>query len=118
MARKADDFKADDVLLLDLRKLTIVSDFFIICGSRSTIGVKAVAEDVLHDFKKQGILPSHVEGLSDGEWVLIDFGDAILHVFQEEVRELFDLESLWGDAPRRDFRLKKSKTPAKKKDAD
>ncbi len=107
--------KGDDVVLLDLRKLTIVSDFFIICGSPSTVGVKAIAEEILYSFKDEGVTPSHVEGMNEGTWVLIDYGDLIIHVFHEQIREYFDLESLWGDALQRDFRPKPHKTASKKK---
>jgi len=107
--------KGDEVLLLDLRKLTIVTDFFVICGSVSTVGVKAIAEEILHRLKKENITPNHIEGLDEGNWVLLDYADLIVHVFHEKVRELFDIESLWGDAPRRDFRPKPRKKSSKKK---
>ncbi len=107
--------KAENVILLDLRKLTIVADFFVICGSRSTIGVKSIAEEILSNLKKQGASPTHVEGLAAADWVLMDFGDVILHIFHEQVREFFDLESLWGDAPRRSFRPKPRSATKKKK---
>ena len=110
--------KAENVILLDLRKLTIVADFFVICGSRSTIGVKSIAEEILGRLKEQGASPTHVEGLAAADWVLVDFGDVILHVFHEQVREFFDLESLWGDAPRKSFRPKPRKATKKKKSKD
>ena len=106
--------KSENVVLLDLRKLTIVADFFVICGSPSTVGVKAIAEEILHSFKDEGVKPNHVEGLSEGTWVLIDYGDLFVHVFHDQVREYFDLESLWGDALQRDFRPKPRKKATKK----
>ncbi len=106
--------KGERVTLLDLRKLTIITDFFMICGSLSTVGVKAIAEEILHALKKEGFAPSHIEGLTEGTWVLIDYGDIIVHVFHEQIREFFDLESLWGDALQRDFRPKPRKTAKKK----
>ena len=107
--------KGESVVLLDLRKLTIVTDFFMICGSQSAVGVKAIAQEILHRFRKEGISPTHVEGLTEGAWVLADFGDLIVHVFHEQVREFYDLEALWGDAPRRNFRPKPRKKASKKK---
>ncbi len=115
MARIADDLKGENVVLLDLRKITIVTDFFVICGSKSTIGVKAIAEEILGRFKKDGVSPVHVEGLTEGNWVLLDYGDAIVHVFHEPVREFYGLESLWGDASRKSFRPKPRKTAPRKK---
>jgi ribosome-associated protein len=106
--------KGDNVVLFDLRKLTIVSDFFVICGSPSTVGVKSIAEEIIYSFKDEGLTPDHIEGLSEGAWVLIDYGDLIVHVFHEQIREYFDLESLWGDALQRDFRPKPRKTAKKK----
>jgi ribosome-associated protein len=103
------------VLLLDLRDLTIVTDFFVICSSLSTVGVKAIAEEILHKLKEEGITPDHSEGLAEGTWVLLDYGDMIVHIFHDQLRELFDIESLWGDAPRRSFRPKPRKTTSKKK---
>lgn len=107
--------KGDEVLLLDLRGLTIVTDFFVICGSVSIIGVKAIAEEILHRLKEEDITPNHIEGLAEGTWVLLDYGDMVVHIFHEQVRQLFDIESLWGDAPRRSFRPKPRKAASKKK---
>jgi ribosome-associated protein len=107
--------KGEEVLLLDLRELTIVTDFFVICGSVSVVGVKAIAEEILHRFKEEGITPNHIEGLAEGNWVLLDYGDMIVHIFHEQIRELFDIESLWGDAPRRSFRPKPRKVASKEK---
>lgn len=79
------------------------------------IGVKAIAEAILLQLKKEGITPNHVEGLDQGNWVLADYGDVIVHVFLEHVRKYYDLESLWGDAPRKSFRPRARKTAAREK---
>ena len=107
--------KGDDVALLDLRKLTIITDFFVICSSKSTIGVKAIAEEILGRMKAGGVSANHIEGLAEGNWVLADYGDVIVHVFHEQIREFYDLESLWGDAPRRSFRPKAVKAASTRK---
>ncbi|UCD59167.1 MAG: ribosome silencing factor [Candidatus Hydrogenedentota bacterium] len=112
-ARIADGKKGEEVLLLDLRKLSSVTDFFVMCGSKSIIGVKAIAEEILFRLKKEGVSANHVEGLAEGTWVLADYGDVIVHVFLEQVRKYYDLESLWGDAPRRSFKPRTRKTAAK-----
>ena len=114
----ADGKKGGDVLVLDLRKLSSVTDYFVICSSKSVVGVKAIAEEILYRLKEDGATAHHVEGLNGGTWVLADYGDVIVHVFLEQVRNYFDLESFWGDAPRKNFKSapkKKSPKRASKK---
>ncbi len=90
--------KAEDVLLFDLRKITTMADFFVICTGTSSTQVKAIAEAVVQGCKKKGIRVYHVEGMSALTWVLIDLVDVVVHVFQPEVRTYYQLERLWGDA--------------------
>jgi len=99
--------------VLDLRKLSSVTDFFVICGSDSIIGVRAIAEAILFQLKEEGVSAYHVEGLEEGSWVLADYGDVIVHVFLQQVRKYYDLESLWGDAPRKSFRPRARKAASK-----
>ena len=112
-AQIADSKKGQDVLLLDLRKLSSVTDFFVICGSDSTIGVKAIAETIQLQLEAEGVAPYHIEGFEEGTWVLADYGDVIVHVFLEQIRKYYDLESLWGDAPRKSFRPRARKASVK-----
>lgn len=84
-----------------------------VCSSRSIIGVKAIAEEILLRLKEQKVVAHHVEGMIEGTWVLADYGDVVVHVFLDSIRKYYDLESLWGDAPRKDFTLKSRKTAAK-----
>lgn len=90
--------KAEDVLLLDLRKITTMADFFVICTGASSTQVKAIAESIVEGCKKKGIKIYHVEGLSGLTWVLIDLVDVVVHVFMPETRKYYQLERLWGDA--------------------
>ncbi|UCG53789.1 MAG: ribosome silencing factor [Candidatus Latescibacterota bacterium] len=90
--------KAEDVLLLDLRKITTMADFFIICSGTSDVQVKAIAEAVIEGAKKEEITIYHVEGLESLTWVLIDLVDIVVHVFRPDVRGYYQLERLWGDA--------------------
>ena len=92
--------KALDVVILDVRALTSFADTFIICSGRSHRQVSAIAEFIEHHLKKQGINPLGVEGLREGHWVLMDYGDVVIHVFYEPVRIFYDLEGLWSDARR------------------
>jgi len=97
------DRKAERPVVLDMRKLTAYADTFIILSGRSDRQVRSIAEAVVHALKLHGEQPLGVEGLDDGNWVLIDCNDAIVHVFDPETREQYDLERLWGDAPRLDL---------------
>ena len=92
--------KAADIVALDVRGLTSVADFFIICSGRSNRQVAAIANFVERYLKKTGIKPLSVEGKNEGLWVLLDYGDVIIHVFYETVRKFYDLEGLWSDAKR------------------
>ena len=90
--------KAEDVQLLDLRKITTMADFFIICTGASDVQIRAIAGAVVDGCKKDKIKIYHVEGLDSASWVLIDLIDIVIHVFRPDVRKYYQLERLWGDA--------------------
>ncbi|MBW1694680.1 MAG: ribosome silencing factor [Deltaproteobacteria bacterium] len=90
--------KAFDLVILDVRQLTSITDAFIICSGRSNRQVTAIAEYIQVSLKKEDIKPLSVEGKREGHWVLLDYGHVIIHVFYEPVRDFYDLESLWIDA--------------------
>jgi ribosome-associated protein len=92
--------KARDLEILDLSGLTNFVDHFVICSGSSTRQVKAIAEEVEETLSKLKVEPHHIEGAAEGRWVLIDYGDTVVHVFLEETRGYYRLERLWGDAPR------------------
>src|SRR6056297_1739520 len=92
--------KASDLLLLDVRELTTLADVFMLCTGRSNRQVSAIADHIRRYLKDHGIRPIYVEGLKDGHWVLLDYGQVVVHVFYEPVRRFYDLEGLWSDAPR------------------
>ena len=94
------DKKAEDVLLLDLRGLSSVTDYFVICHGTSRRHVQAVAENVRFGLKNLKVAGEHVEGFAEGRWVVLDYIDAIVHIFDEETRKMYRLEELWGDAAR------------------
>ena len=100
--------KAFNVVVLDVAELTSFADVFIICSGRSNRQVGAIAEYIKRDLKKHKIKPLSVEGSKDGQWMLLDYGHIIIHVFYEPMREFYDLEGLWVDAGR-------IETPALKK---
>ncbi len=94
------DRKALELVVLDVRSLTSISDAFIICHGRSHRQVIAIAEHIQIFLKKQNISPLSVEGAKDGNWVLLDYGYVIIHIFYESMRRFYDLEGLWVDAKR------------------
>jgi len=99
-AELAMERKAADVVALDLRGISSATDLFLIGSGNSDIQVRAIAEHVIDELKKEGARPSHVEGMEGGRWVLIDYFDFVVHVFHPQARDFYQLEALWGDAPR------------------
>jgi ribosome-associated protein len=99
-AGAAVDKKARDVLVLDLQGLTTITDYFVICSGESTTQIKAIAEEIEERFHAAGVKPLGVEGLSHSHWVLMDYNDVIIHIFEEETRKFYELEKLWIDAER------------------
>jgi ribosome-associated protein len=95
--------KAEDVLLMDLRKLTSITDFFVVCTGSTDVHVKAIADAVLEGCEKKGMEVYNVEGYENLRWVLIDLVDVVVHIFQPEARSYYQLERLWGDAPTERF---------------
>lgn len=97
------DKKALDPVVLDLREISSVADFFVILTGTSDRHVQAVAQNVMDAFDSVGILLLGEEGIREGRWVLMDFGEVVIHVFLKEVRDYYDIERLWIDAPRLDL---------------
>lgn len=94
-----DDLKATDVKALDLRNLSNASDYFLIASGNSDQHVRSIGRHVLEELEKQGYEAHHIEGLESGQWVLLDFVDVVVHVFHPTVRDYYQLERLWADAP-------------------
>jgi ribosome-associated protein len=99
-ARKCLEKKAENVVILDLENRSSVADFFVVCSGFSDRQVAAIAEHVSAEVKASGHRPLSEEGTREGRWALIDFGSVIVHVFQDQLRDYFNIESLWLDAPR------------------
>lgn len=97
-ADAAEEKKARNVVILDISDISVVCDYFVICSGLSSTQVKAIAENVDEKLEKQGIKKLRIEGFKDGHWVLLDFGYVVVHVFQEDDRQFYNLEHLWGDA--------------------
>jgi len=104
--------KADDVVVLDLRGMCEVTDYFLIAGGYTDLHVRALAEHVIETMEKRfNLTPWHVEGMENGTWVLLDYIDFVVHLFQAETRNFYQLEKLWADARRYEI-------VDRKKDAD
>ncbi len=99
-ARAAADKRGSDFLLLEVGELTSYTDYFLLISASSDRRVKSIADAILRKMKEDGLPAVGNEGLREGRWALLDFGDFIVHIFYEEVREMFDLEGLWSDAKR------------------
>ena len=99
-ARAALSFKALDLVLLDVSCFSSFADYFIICSGKSSRQVQGIANNLESALKNGGFKPIGTEGMREGHWVLMDYGDVIVHIFYEPVRYFYDLESLWSEAPR------------------
>lgn len=100
IARLALGKKAADVRVLDMAGLVTYTDYFVICSGRSTQQVKAIVENIEEGLSSRKLRPSGVEGRGFAHWVLLDYGDVIVHVFEKETRDYYELDKLWLDAPK------------------
>ncbi len=100
IARAADAKKAREMVLLDLRGLTLMTDYFLICSGTSSTHIRTICDSIVESMKRAGMGGIRVEGYEAALWVLMDYGDIVAHVMNVEQREYYDLESFWKDAPR------------------
>jgi ribosome-associated protein len=96
------DKKAQDAVVLDLGEICSFTDYFLICTGTSTRHNQAIADHIEETLKRQGVRPLHIEGHTDGEWILLDYVDFVIHIFSARAREFYDLERLWRAGKRRD----------------
>jgi ribosome-associated protein len=97
-ARAAEEKKAQGVLVLRLSAITEFTDYFVICAGNSTRQTQAIADAVIEELKRTKTRPLHTEGYNNAEWILIDYGAFVVHIFTEDSRRFYDLERLWRDA--------------------
>ncbi|MCZ6506430.1 MAG: ribosome silencing factor [Acidobacteria bacterium] len=95
----ADDRKALDLKVLWLADVSDFTDYFMVCSGRSARQVQAISDGIVRELRDQGVRPQHVEGARLARWVLLDYGDMVIHVFDVEARDYYRLERLWADAP-------------------
>ena len=99
-ARAALGKKASDVVILDLRKVTEFTDYFVLASAANQRQMVAVADAVMETLREQGLRPAHIEGYPKQEWILLDYSDFVVHLFTPRTRAFYDLERLWGGAAR------------------
>jgi len=92
--------KATDPVLFEVGRLTTITDYFLIASGKSSRQVQAIAQHLERRMKEEGFIPFGIEGERDGHWILLDYGDVVVHIFYQPVREFYDLEGLWVEAPR------------------
>lgn len=93
-----DSKKANDIMALKVRDLTIVADYFVIASGSSNTQVKTLADELEFQLSEQGVKPLRTEGYQGGNWIIVDYGDVVVHIFHQETREFYSLERLWADA--------------------
>jgi len=98
-ARAALEKRAEGVVILDLQGISGVADFFLVASAQSTTQIQTIVEAIEQALKTQGVRLLHSEGVPESGWLLLDYGDVVIHVFLEETRSFYALERLWGDAP-------------------
>ncbi|GAB7386612.1 ribosome silencing factor [Bacillaceae bacterium] len=97
-ANAAEEKKGHDVVILDIRGLSVIADYFVICHGNSETQVQAIAAEIKKKAQEAGIEVKGLEGYDEARWVLLDLGDVVVHVFHRDEREFYNLERLWGDA--------------------
>ena len=98
-ARAAVDKHALDLIVLDVQRVSTVTDYFLVCSGRSTTHLETITQAIREELRAENVRPLHSEGVADSGWVLLDYGDVLVHVFLAETRAYYALERLWGDAP-------------------
>ena len=103
ICRAAFEKKADDIVIMDMRHRSNICEFFVVMSAPSTVRVKAIVDHIEETMEGEGSRAFHKEGYKEALWVLLDYGGLMVHVFLEETRAFYDLEHLWGDAPKKNF---------------
>ena len=98
ICKAASDKKARDIVVMDMQGLMSSTDYFVICSANTATQVRAIADNIEEAMDAAGIAFNHQEGYREGEWVLLDYGDVVAHIFMQDAREYYALERLWGDA--------------------
>ncbi|MCP0886724.1 ribosome silencing factor [Ligilactobacillus sp. WILCCON 0076] len=95
----ADSKRAEEIVALDMQKISLLADYFVIMQADSSRQVKAIADEIDAEMNKEGVTAKNIEGKHNSDWILLDFGDVVVHVFKTETRQFYNLEKLWANAP-------------------
>lgn len=102
--KAADDKRAEDIVALNMKGISLIADYFIICHGNSDKQVQAIAREMKEKAEENHVMVKRIEGFDEARWILIDMGDVVAHVFHRDERSYYNLERLWGDAPQEDLR--------------
>jgi len=105
-AKLADKKKADDIIILNLKKITFITDYFIVATGMNKKHNQAIAMDLIEQAKALGVAKLGLQGYEEGNWVLVDFGWVVIHLLNEQLREFYNLESIWGGATKINWKKK------------
>jgi ribosome-associated protein len=105
VAQAADSLKAEQIVALDLRGLTIIADFFVICTGNSSIQIRSITDRIEDRMRDHGFRKLRKEGYQEATWILLDYGDVVVHIMAAEQREFYQLEAFWSEAPRLELEL-------------
>ena len=105
MTAAADSIRAEDIVVLDLRELTTITDYFIVCTGKSSIQIRSISDKIDEKLRELGVRKLHSEGFQEASWILLDYSDVIVHVMSAEKREFYQLEARWAEAPRLEVAL-------------
>lgn len=97
--KAADDKRAEDIVVLNMKGISLVADYFVICHGNSDKQVQAIAREMKEKVEEKGLSIKRVEGFDEAKWILVDLGDVVAHIFHRDERSYYNLERLWGDAP-------------------
>ncbi|MCX7738536.1 MAG: ribosome silencing factor [Hydrogenothermaceae bacterium] len=100
IVQKAKDKKGENIVTIEIGKISPIADYMLILSGNATIHTKAICDYIIEELKKEGVVPLHLEGYNEGRWIAIDYGDVMVNIFLPEVRDYYKLEWLWSDAPR------------------
>ncbi len=104
ICKTAYDRKAEDIVVMEMGQRSTICEYFILMGAPSSVRVKTIADHIEDTMEKEeGLRVRHKEGYRDAQWILMDYGDVVVHVFYNDVRRYYDIENLWGDAPKKKY---------------
>ena len=115
MAGAISDKKALDIVIMKMKKMSSVCDYFVIASGTSTTHVRALSDNIIKELRSRGQSLRHIEGEREASWILLDFGDVVCHLFLEETRKFYNLEGLWSEAPQECYKERVRSKRAKPK---